>query len=44
MSEDTNLVVQDVKQVWAQPDVKELAVENTAGNGGAGPDFASEAS
>lgn len=44
MIEDTNVAVQDVKQVWAQPDVKELAVEDTAGNGGAGFDFASEAS
>ncbi len=44
MIEDTNVVVQDVKQVWAQPDVKELAVEDTAGNGVAGTDFASELS
>lgn len=44
MTEDTNVVVQDVKQVWAQPDVKELAVENTAGLGGGGPDFGSELS
>lgn len=44
MIEDTNVVVQDVKQVWTQPDVKELAVEDTAGLGGAGFDFASEAS
>ena len=44
MTQDTNEIVKPVKQVWGQPDFKELAAENTAGSGGGGPDFASELS
>lgn len=44
MTEQTNVLIQNDKKEWAQPEVIELAVEETAANGDGGPDFASELS
>jgi hypothetical protein len=44
MNEESSVVVCDARMEWSQPNIIEIAVEQTEGLGGGGPDFGSELS